>query len=636
MKTNLKESLMAAASKLIDLAISEDIGPGDATSLSTLDPKLELSGYLVAKADGVIAGLPIAEAVFHRVDPTILFTAHVADGQEVVAGELVATVEGPGRSLLAAERTALNFLQRLSGIATLTRNYVDQVACTNAAILDTRKTIPGYRELDKYAVRMGGGVNHRMSLFDMIMIKDNHVDGAGGIGPAVEKARSAYPNLPIEVEVRDLDELAQALQCRPLLDRILLDNMDLETLRQAVEITQKRVPLEASGGVRLETVAAIAGTGVDYISSGEITHSVEALDLSMKVRRPESQTPPDELAARIRAIKSQFGSRLIIIGHHYQRDEVLEHADDKGDSLKMARDAAKSDAEYIVVCGVHFMAEVAAILARPDQHVLIPDPTAGCFLADTATLEDVEQAWEILDRVVGNAGERITPITYVNSSAGLKAFCGKNGGIVCTSGNAERVLDWALKQRPQVFFFPDQQLGRNTAKKMNVPLDQVITWSRQNPPSANQILNARVILWPGVCNVHQRFRPEHIKAVRQSYPGIQVMVHPECRMDVVDLADDSGSTAGIIQQLAQAPAGSRWAIGTEHRLVHRLEQNHPDKLIISLAEVPAYCRTMGQITQQNLYRVLDNLSKGTLINEITVDPEIKHWSKIALDRMLEL
>ncbi|MBN1315238.1 MAG: quinolinate synthase NadA [Anaerolineales bacterium] len=633
---NTPESLMAAAKKLIELAISEDIGPGDATSLSTLDQNSILYGYLIAKEDGVIAGLPIAEAVFHRVDPSIQFEARVKDGQEVVAGELMAIVTGPGRSLLAAERTALNFLQRLSGIATLTRNYVEAVACTGATILDTRKTIPGYRELDKYAVRMGGGVNHRMSLFDMMMIKDNHVDGAGGVTPAVERARTAYPNLPIEIEVRNLDELKKALRTQPPLDRILLDNMDLETLRKAVEITKNQVPLEASGGVKLDTVAGIAATGVDYISSGEITHSVKALDLSMKIRRPEYQKTPGELDARIQEIKDAFGKRLIVLAHHYQRDEVIKHADYRGDSLKMARDAADSDAEFIVVCGVHFMGEVAAILAGPNQHVLSPKPSAGCYLADTATLKEVEIAWALLDNAVGSVEEKITPITYVNSSAELKTFCGKHGGIVCTSGNAEQVLDWALNQRTQVFFFPDQHLGWNTAKKMGIPQDKVLGWNREHPPSAEQIRQASVILWPGACNVHQNFRPEHIGAVRRQYPAIKVMAHPECKTRVVDLADYSGSTAGIIRQIENAPAGSQWAIATENHLVSRLQQNHPDQLIISLADVPPYCRTMGQITLRNLYQVLESLSHNEFTNEITINDQVKYWSSMALDRMLEL
>ncbi len=283
--TNLQsapsESILEAAAPLIELAIAEDIGPGDATSESILPPDLTLHARIVAKEQGVVAGLPVAEAVFSRVDPNLRFIPHVRDGAEVEPGDLVAEVSGPGRGMLAAERIALNFLQRLSGIATLARAFVDSVAGTQAIILDTRKTHPGYRVLEKYAVRMGGGQNHRMSLHDMMMIKDNHIDAAGSITAAVKRARAAYPDLPIEVEVRDLDELCEALAFDVY--RIMLDNMSLDEMREAVRLADGGTPLEASGNVNLERVAAIAATGVDYISVGALTHSALALDLSMKV-----------------------------------------------------------------------------------------------------------------------------------------------------------------------------------------------------------------------------------------------------------------------------------------------------------------------------------------------------------------
>ncbi len=475
------DMLLRAAAPLIELAVAEDIGAGDATSESTLPQDAILTGRIVAKEAGVLAGLPVAEAVFRRVDPTLMLKAYAADGQEVVPGELVAEVSGPARGLLAAERTALNFLQRLSGIATLTRGFVDAVACSTATILDTRKTVPGYRMLDKYAVRMGGGANHRFSLFDMMLIKDNHVDAAGGILPAVKRARAAYPHLPVEVEVRTLDELRQALSISPSLDRILLDNMSLSQMAQAVEITAGTVPLEASGGITLETASAIAATGVDYLSVGALTHSPQALDLSMKIAKPERRRPVPDEAQRAANLKTALGERLVILGHHYQRDSVLALADLRGDSLKLARDATQADAQYIVFCGVHFMAETAAILAKPGQRVLIPDLTAGCYLADTANPELVRDAWDHLDAAVGGAEAEFTPITYVNSSAALKAFCGRHGGIVCTSGNAGRVIEWALSRRPRIFFFPDQHLGRNTAHRVGIspggyaPLEHLAT-----------------------------------------------------------------------------------------------------------------------------------------------------------------
>lgn len=627
--------LLQAATPLIDLAIAEDIGPGDATSEAILAADVVLKGQIIAKSAGIVAGLPVAEAVFRRVHPDIEFTACVDDGQEVVPGELVAEISGPGRSLLAAERTALNFLQRMSGIATLTRRFVDAVACTSAAILDTRKTLPGYRVLDKYAVRMGGGLNHRMSLYDMILIKDNHVTAVGGIIPAVARARTARPDLPIEVEVRNLDELRQALSITPPVERIMLDNMSLEEMRRAVSIAAGRVPLEVSGNVTLEGVAEVAATGVDYISVGALTHSVKALDVSMEVRRGEEAVAPD-LSSRVAEIKSILGERLAILGHHYQRDEVIAFADFRGDSLKLARDATQTDAEFIVFCGVHFMAETAAILAKPGQHVIIPDATAGCYLADTAILEAVQAAWDVLETVFGDADAEFTPVTYVNSSAALKAFCGRHNGIVCTSGNAAQVLRWALERRPRVFFFPDQHLGRNTAKRMGISLDEMLLWNVHYPPDQEAIRRAKVILWPGACNVHQRFRPEHVAAVRERFPGIRVIVHPECKMEVVDLADDTGSTAHIIRQVEAAPPGTRWAIGTESRLVHRLQRDHPEQLIVSLADVPPFCRTMGQITLPKLAHVLEVLAGGELVNEVCVEAETAHRARMALERMLGL
>ena len=624
------DELLQVAEPLIELAIAEDIGPGDATSEATLPPDQVLVGRIVAKQAGVLAGLPVAEALFNRVEPALEFVAHAADGQEVVPGELVAEVSGPARGLLAAERTALNFLQRLSGIATLTRRFVDTVACTGAKVLDTRKTAPGYRVLDKYAVRMGGGLNHRMALYDMMLIKDNHVDAAGGVVRAVERARTTHPELPVEAEVRTLGELRQALGIEPPLDRILLDNMSPEQMREAVVLAAGRVPLEASGGVTLERAAEIAAIGVQYLSVGALTHSAKALDLSMKIRKPGALQVTDDPATRIARAKAALDQRLVILGHHYQRDEVLDFADFRGDSLKLARDASETKAEFIVFCGVHFMAETAAILARPGQYVHSPDPSAGCYLADTATTELVQAAWEHLPR------DEFTPITYVNSSAGLKAFCGQHGGIVCTSGNAERAVRWANAQRPRVFFFPDQHLGRNTARRLGIPLEEMLLWDVRRPPSAEAIRQARVILWPGACNVHQRFRPEHVQAVRQRLPGAHIVVHPESPMEVVDLADDVGSTAHIIAQIEAASPGASWAIGTEARLVHRLQAIHPQQQIVSLADVPPFCRTMSQVTLQNLADLLEGLADGRIINQVTVDAGTARWARVALDRMLAL
>ncbi|RLC76092.1 MAG: hypothetical protein DRI81_10660 [Chloroflexi bacterium] len=624
----MMEDILNTARSLIELAIAEDIGPGDATSEAVLPVGLELHGRIVAKSVGVVAGLPVAEAAFSRVDSDLRFTYHVQDGVRVEPGDLVAEVTGPGRGMLAAERIALNFLQRLSGIATLTRAFVDAVAGTGAVILDTRKTHPGYRLLEKYAVRMGGGRNHRMSLHDMMMVKDNHIDAAGGITAAVERARAGYPDLPIEVEVRNLDELRQAL---PLdVDRILLDNMSLDEMREAVEIAAGLTPLEASGNVNLETIAAIAATGVDYISVGALTHSAPALDLSMKI---------SNLQSLISDLKSQLGDSLVILGHHYQKDGVIQFADFRGDSLKLARDAANCrEAKYIVFCGVHFMAETAAILAQPGQTVLIPDREAGCPLAEMADLEDVEQAWAELGQAM-DVEREVTPITYVNSSAALKAFCGRHGGLVCTSSNAQAVLTWALERRPRVLFFPDQHLGRNTAKKMGIPLAEMLLWNPSRPFGGQEAVilqKARILLWRGFCNTHQRFHPQHVTAWREREPDIHIIVHPECPMEVVDLADEAGSTAYIIRQVEESPPGAKWAIGTEFNLVNRLAEEHPEQLIVSLSPAPSYCRTMNLITVEKLARVLEGLARGEIINPVTVPPDVARDARVALERMLEI
>jgi len=631
-----RETLLRAAAPLIELALAEDIGTGDVTSEAVLDAESEVHGHIIAKTSGVIAGLPVAEMVFRRVAPTIRFIARVEDGEEVTGGTLIAEVSGPARAVLAAERTALNFLQRMSGVATLTRCFVDAVACTATTILDTRKTIPGWRILDKYAVRIGGGTNHRMGLYDMILIKDNHVAAAGGIRPAIERARAAYPHLPIEVEVRNLEELQEALAVTPPVDRILLDNMSLTEMRQAVSITAGQVPLEASGGITLGRAIEIAETGVDYISVGALTHSAAALDISMELADVEHLPLRHELTARIAEIKDRLGKKLLILAHHYQRDEIVACADFIGDSLELARQAARTEAEVIVFCGVHFMAEAAAILARPGQYVLMPDPGAGCYLANTATLDAVQDAWERLEAVFGDAEREFIPVTYVNSAAALKAFCGRHGGLVCTSSNAPRVMRAALEQRERVFFFPDQHLGRNTARRMGIALEEIVLWNRTHPPAADAIRKTRVVLWPGACNVHQRFRPQDVLAMRQRFSDVRILVHPECKQEVVELADDAGSTRYIIEQVQAAPPGTRWAIGTEARLVQRLQRQHPDQQIMLLAKAPPFCRTMGQTTLEKLFQLLAALERGEMLNRITVDGETAHWARIALERMLAL
>ena len=295
-------------------------------------------------------------------------------------------------------------------------------------------------------------------------------------------------------------------------------------------------------------------------------------------------TPARELADRIRVAKAKLGKRLIILGHHYQKDEVIQFADVRGDSYGLSKAAAETRGlEYIVFCGVHFMAETADVLTPPEVKVILPDMGAGCSMADMADIDQVEACWEELDEVYGDADEEITPVTYINSTAALKAFCGRHGGIVCTSSNAAAVLHWAFERRKRVLFFPDQHLGRNTAKKMGVPLDEMVVWDpRQtlgglggNTKAALQ--KAAVLLWRGWCSVHQMFTPEHVKMFRERDPESQILVDPECRMEVVDLADKIGSTGFIIRTVKDSPPASKWAVGTELHLVNRLEQEFPDE-----------------------------------------------------------
>lgn len=352
---------------------------------------------------------------------------------------------------------------------------------------------------------------------------------------------------------------------------------------------------------------------------------------------PYRETPVQELQERILAAKHALGDKLLILGHHYQKDEVIQFADLRGDSFKLSKQAAESKtARFIIFCGVHFMAETADVLTSDDVQVILPDMAAGCSMADMADLDQVETCWDELDEVVG-AGE-FTPVTYVNSTAALKAFCGENGGNVCTSSNAQAVLEWAFKQRPRVLFFPDQHLGRNTAKKMGIPLDQMIVWDPALPFGGNEpedIRRAKVVLWKGWCSVHQMFKPNHVDLFRQQDPEFKILVHPECCMEVVDKADLVGSTEYIIRTVREAPAGSKWAIGTELHLVNRLKQEHPEQTIQFLSTMVCMCATMYRIDLPHLCWAIENLTAGNVVNRVSVPEEIAHWSRVALNRMLE-
>jgi len=347
---------------------------------------------------------------------------------------------------------------------------------------------------------------------------------------------------------------------------------------------------------------------------------------------------PEDLAERIAERKKELAGDLYILGHHYQQDAVFRFADATGDSLKLARMAAEaSDRRYIVFCGVHFMAESADILTSREQVVILPDLRAGCPMADMAGRKEVELAWLELAGIIG--ATRVVPVTYVNSSALIKAFVGEHGGSVCTSSNAERVLTWALTQGDKVFFFPDEHLGRNSAAALGIPDEEVALWRRGKPLGGNtpEILKrARVILWDGYCTVHMQFSAAHVQHWREKDPTVRVIVHPECRREVVAAADEYGSTETIIRKIAESPAGSRWAVGTEINLVHRLKVQHPDKEIHSLSPFQCLCSTMYRIKPGYLLWVLDHLARGEVVNRITVPAEVAGLARIALDRMLTI
>ena len=342
-----------------------------------------------------------------------------------------------------------------------------------------------------------------------------------------------------------------------------------------------------------------------------------------------------ELFTRVQSARQKLGERVVILGHHYQRDDVVCHADFTGDSFNLARQAqTRPNADYIIFAGVHFMAESADILSAPHQQVILPDLAAGCSMADMASIEQVESGWEQLQEL---GIENVMPITYMNSAASLKAFCGRNGGAVCTSSNAVKLFEWALDAAEKLFFFPDEHLGRNTGVKHGIPLDKMVVWDPRLELGGNTeaaLRAAKVILWKGFCSVHGRFLARHVDERRAQYPGIKVLVHPECRHEVVQKADLNGSTEFIIRALDEAPAGSQWAVGTELNLVNRLTKKHPDKFITLLAPDLCMCATMFRIAPENMLWALENLIAGNVVNQIKVDDDTAYWARVALDRML--
>jgi len=356
--------------------------------------------------------------------------------------------------------------------------------------------------------------------------------------------------------------------------------------------------------------------------------------------QPYAQLDDEDCRQRILKAKQALGERLIILGHHYQRDEIFEHADFSGDSLKLSREAANSKAEYIVFCGVHFMAEVADILSRDDQVSILPDLSAGCSMADMADLQKVEKAWQELSQVI-DPDESVTPITYINSDANLKAFCGDHNGVVCTSTNAQTILEWAFERREKVLFFPDQHLGRNTGAKMGIPLEQMVEWDFDQPMgglSEDQIRNAKIILWKGFCSVHQMFKPVQIDNFRKENPDGLVISHPEASYEVCQKSDYVGSTEYIIKTIADSAPGTDWLVGTELNLVNRLhhQMKAENKTVKFMSPTVCMCSTMFRIDPQHLAWVLENLVEGNVVNQISVPDNVAKSARVALQRMLEI
>lgn len=347
--------------------------------------------------------------------------------------------------------------------------------------------------------------------------------------------------------------------------------------------------------------------------------------------------PDNTLDERIGAARAKLGKDVVILGHHYQRDEVVKFAHFRGDSLKLSHQAAEADGKYIVFCGVHFMAESADILRRDQQVVVLPDLNAGCSMADMAEIGQVQACWDELGNTLD--AEKIVPVTYMNSTAAIKSFTGEHGGSVCTSSNSAAVMKWAFVRGEKVLFLPDEHLGRNTGYRMGIPLEEMVVWDADQELGGNRpegLRKAKIILWKGYCSVHQRFLAEHVEKVRREHPGIRVIAHPECRFDVCQAADEIGSTEGIIKAIQASPAGTEWAVGTEIHLVNRLSKELKNHQVMSLDPSVCVCTTMFRITPRHLLWALENLAAGEIVNQISVDERTRHYARMALDRMLAL
>lgn len=421
---------------------------------------------------------------------------------------------------------------------------------------------------------------------------------------------------------------------------------EMATTLATPERTERVAPLASIGSTRpiLGTIIPAGDEACDYEYSYDDLFTERLRAAGQPVTHLQTPLPPEyvsmapaDLDARIAAAKQKLGDRLMILGHHYQRDEIIKFADARGDSYKLSQLAAENKgAEYIVFCGVHFMAESADILSGDHQRVILPNMAAGCSMADMASIDDVMDCWDQLEETLG-PDHGVVPVTYMNSAAALKAFCGKHGGIVCTSSNARAVLAWALERGRRVLFFPDQHLGRNTALAMGYQLSDTVVWTPTKELGGNTedaLRASTFILWRGHCSVHGRFKPDQVTAARERFPSVKVVVHPECVKEVVELADLAGSTEYIIKVVSESAPGSVWAVGTEINLVNRLQKEQPDKTIFCLDPVICPCSTMYRIHPAYLAWALDNLVEGTVVNQIKVDAEVAKWARVALDRML--
>lgn len=584
--------------RLIDLAIEEDIATGDITTESIIPEASRAEATMTAKADGVISGITVVERVFRRFQSDIEFTPYMKDGDRVRRGDIILKVSGSYPALLKGERTALNFFQRMSGIATETSRYVEELKGSHTRLLDTRKTAPGMRVTDKMAVKDGGGTNHRMGLYDMVMIKDNHIKMAGSITKAVENVRSKVsPDIKIEVETTDLHEVKEALDMNA--DIIMLDNMSNSMMREAVDLIAGRAETEASGNMTIPRLKDVAATGVDYISVGALTHSVKALDISMNITLSNQY-----LISEIERLRRERNA--VILAHYYVAPEIQDIADFVGDSLELAKKAAATEADVIVFCGVRFMGETAAVITD-GKKVLLPVPDAGCSLADGVTGEDL--------RVWREKNPDGVVVSYVNTTAEVKAWT----DVCCTSANAVRVAkavaDGSVPGVPKsdkILFVPDANLGAYI----------------------NRVGGLKMELWRGNCCVHQAITSKMILEMAEKYPEAEILIHPEskCSGDL-QIIDHPRcffySTSGIIKHVKESEK-RQFVIATENGVLHKIRQEAPDKELIPVSE-KTICGQMKKVTLERLYDALKNDRY-----EVTVDEEIKAKAVLSVKRMMEL